>query len=61
MKISNKITEQEKQNTINFYNRMYIETLERLSKNVAEGEVTPRRTAEQIIELTSALRELNGL
>ena len=61
MKISNKITEQEKQNTRNFYNKMYIETLERLSKNVAEGEVTPRRTAEQIIELTSALRELNGL
>ena len=44
-----------------FYTKMYIETLERLSKQVAEGEVTPRRTAEQILELTRALRELHEL
>ena len=44
-----------------FYTKMYIETLERLSKRVAEGESTPRNTAEQILELTNALRELHNL
>ena len=44
-----------------FYTNMYIETLERLSKSVSEGEATPKRTAEQILELTSALRELHNL
>ncbi len=61
MKISNKITEQEKQNTRNFYTKMYIESLERLSKRVAEGESTPRNTAEQILEMTKALRKLHNL
>ncbi len=51
------ITNENKQ----FYTKMHIETLERLSKNVAEGEVTPRRTAEHILELTRALRELHEL
>ena len=37
-----------------FYTNMYIETLERLSTRVAQGESTPRNTAEQILELTNA-------
>tara|TARA_R110000796_G_scaffold2487_8_gene9816 strand:+ start:403 stop:564 length:162 start_codon:yes stop_codon:yes gene_type:complete len=53
MKISNTDTK--------FYTKMYIETLERLSKRVAEGDSTPRNTAGQILELTRALRELNEL
>jgi hypothetical protein len=44
-----------------FYTKMYIETLERLSKRVAEGDSTPRNTAEQILELTNALRQLHEL
>ena len=61
MKNLNKLTEQEKQNTITFYNRMYVESLERLATKVAEGESTPRNTASQILEITTALRELNSL
>jgi hypothetical protein len=44
-----------------FYTKMYIETLERLSTRVAQGESTPRNTAEQILELTNALRQLHEL
>ena len=44
-----------------FYTKMYIESLERLSMNVVNGDVTPRRTAEQILEMTKALRELHKL
>ena len=61
MKNLNKLTEQEKQNTITFYNRMYVESLERLATKVSEGESTPRNTASQILEITTALRELNSL
>ena len=42
-----------------FYTKMYIETLERLSTRVLQGESTPRNTAEQILELTNALRQLH--
>jgi len=44
-----------------FYTKMYIESLERLSMNVVNGDVTPKRTAEQILEMTKALRELHKL
>ena len=40
---------------------MYVESLERLATKVAEGESTPRNTAEQILELTNALRQLHNL
>ena len=44
-----------------FYTKMYIEKLERLSKRVSEGEATPKNTAEQILELTEALRDIHNL
>ena len=44
-----------------FYTKMYIETLEGLSANVITGDSTPRNTAEQILEMTKALRELHNL
>jgi len=55
------VTKEDENANTQFYTKMYIETLERLSTRVAEGDSTPRNTSEQILELTNALRQLHSL
>lgn len=50
-----------KEQRILFYNRMFVEQLESLAKNVIEGEKSPKQIASTITQITESLRELNEL